>query len=177
MTAADIMRGAGEFVHIDHAVSEAIVHMADNDRNVFVVDGDELVGVITDTDIAEKCEAKSLNPNDIHAGEIMTPCIPYCRLHDDVTAVVRTMKDLDASLLAVLDDQDEMVGEVILRDVERCADTDALSRDEVRWLRKRLRKTKALRGEATEGRSFPRTSGGPRRYAVRPKLRFKAPRR
>ena len=81
-----------------------------------VVDGERLVGVVTDRDIAVRAIAQGLGP-DTEVGRIMT-LDPVCVGPDsDVEEAAGIMQEEQIRRLFVTDDDDRLVGVVALADV------------------------------------------------------------
>ncbi|MEX2451076.1 MAG: CBS domain-containing protein [Rhodospirillales bacterium] len=168
-----ILRDVHDIVHIDHAVSEATVRMEGGNRHVYVVDGDELVGIITKRDIRKRREEKGVDPHEITISETMTPRIAYCRMNDPVKRAINLMKENDTNQLAVLNDANELIGEVFLTDIVERVDIQDLDSKTLHWVKDELKRTKPQGGATTSSRSLPPSKGRPPAYAIRPKLRPK----
>jgi CBS domain-containing protein len=79
MQVKDIMTEAVEVVAPGMALAEAAERMRALDIGMMPVqDGDEVVGVITDRDMAMRAIARGLDPNTATVGEVMTPEIVFC---------------------------------------------------------------------------------------------------
>jgi CBS domain-containing protein len=85
--------------------------------SVIIVHDDRLVGMITDRDIAIRCVAKSHDPSDTIAEQVMTPEILYCFDTDLADDVTRNMGENKVRRLPVLDKDKRLVGIVSLGDL------------------------------------------------------------
>ena len=89
-----------------------------------VAEGDRLVGMITDRDIAVRGVAKGHGP-DTPVRHLMTNDVISARLEDDVDDVASKMSEAQVRRLPVLDDQDRLCGIVSLGDLAREADQES----------------------------------------------------
>ena len=81
-----------------------------------VSEGDRLVGVITDRDIAIRAVAKHLSP-DTPVGEVMSKEVLYCYEDEDIDQVARNMGDQQVRRLPVLNRDKRLVGILSLGDI------------------------------------------------------------
>ena len=89
-----------------------VVPVIDHDRN--------LVGMITDRDIAIAATTRSAAPADIPVRDVMSRGQLYsCRPDDDVRAALRTMGERRVRRLPVTDRENHLVGIVSLNDLVR----------------------------------------------------------
>jgi CBS domain-containing protein len=86
-----------------------------------VKDGDRLVGMITDRDIAVRGVAQGRGP-DTPVRELMSDGLICARLDDDVEDVAVKMGDAQVRRLPVIDDSENLVGIVSLGDLSRETD-------------------------------------------------------
>lgn len=86
-----------------------------------VADGDRLVGMITDRDIALRCVAEG-ETGDMKVGDAMTAEVLYCYEDQDLANVARNMGDMQIRRLPVLTRDKRLVGIISLGDI---AITDA----------------------------------------------------
>ena len=102
--------------------------MAELDTGVLPVgEGDQLVGMLTDRDIAVRAVAQGKGP-DARVRDAMTPDVKYCFEDEDLDAVVRSMGEQKVRRLPVMGRDKRLVGIVSLGDVAVYADakqTDA----------------------------------------------------
>jgi CBS domain-containing protein len=101
----------------DHTIAEAASIMAKNDFGVLPVgDGDRLVGMITDRDIALRAIADGHGP-DTPVHKIMTHDIKYCFDDQDTAHVARNMGDQQIRRLPVVNRSKQLVGILSLGDI------------------------------------------------------------
>jgi CBS domain-containing protein len=81
-----------------------------------VTDGDRLVGMITDRDIATRGVALGLGP-DALVGNVMTEDVKYCFEDQDIEEVTRNMGEIQVRRLPVLDRGKRLVGIIALGDI------------------------------------------------------------
>ena len=105
MRAADIMVPAHELVHPDQPLAEAAARMRDAGLELLpVVDGDELVGVITAAEAADR-------PGDgasVH--DVMSTDIVFCYDRDDLPTTLKIVEESGHPRLLVLNAEWELVG-------------------------------------------------------------------
>jgi CBS domain-containing protein len=92
-----------------------------------VVEGERLVGVVTDRDITVRATAEGLDPETVQVREVMTPEVVACRDSDDVSDAARTMQLAQLRRLVVVDDHGRLVGIVSLGDIALQAGDDKLT--------------------------------------------------
>lgn len=101
----------------DQSIAEAAQIMAEIDAGSLPVgEGDRLVGMITDRDIAIRGVAKHCEP-DTKVREVMTPDVKYCFEDEDLAHVAKNMGNVQVRRLPVLNRQKRLVGIVSLGDV------------------------------------------------------------
>jgi CBS domain-containing protein len=89
-----------------------------------VGDGDRLIGMVTDRDIAIRAVAKGLD-GDTPVRDVMTQEIRYCFDDQDVDDVARNMAELQVRRLPVINRDKRLVGFVSLADFAHGADNGA----------------------------------------------------
>jgi CBS domain-containing protein len=84
-------------------------------------DGDkELVGVITDRDIAVRCVADGIEPSKCLVSEVMSgDSLATCNESDDIDDVVQAMQNEKVRRIPIVDDRKRLVGIVSQADVLR----------------------------------------------------------
>ncbi len=98
-------------------IAEAAKTMAYLDAGVLPVrDGDRLVGMITDRDIAVRAVAQGKGP-DARVAEVMSAEVLYCFEDQEIDDVLRNMADVQVRRLPVLDKAKRLVGIVSLGDM------------------------------------------------------------
>ena len=107
MHAADIMAPAHEIVHPDHPLTEALARVrAEGSGMLPVVDGDELVGVVT----AEDASRPGLESGKASTRDVMSTEIVFCYDHDDLQTVQKIIEKGGHPRLLVLNEEWELVG-------------------------------------------------------------------
>jgi CBS domain-containing protein len=81
-----------------------------------VADG-QLVGVITDRDIAVRATAKGFDPRTTEVDMVMTRQVVACREDDDVRTAARLMQEAQVRRLPVVDHSGDLAGIVSLADL------------------------------------------------------------
>ena len=105
----------------DDAIRDAAGAMAQADTGVLpVAEGDRLVGMVTDRDIAVRAVAEGRGPGT-PVREVMTPEVKYCFDHEDLELVARLMGDQQVRRLPVVDQDKRLVGILALGDVAASA--------------------------------------------------------
>ena len=126
-TIRDLMTSNVETVGPDHTAKDAAVLMQSADTgSIPVCDGDKVIGMITDRDIAVRGVAAGKGP-DCSVRDLMTGDVVCARDSDDAAAVARQMSEAQVRRLPVLDADDKLVGMVSLGDLSREADQAAAS--------------------------------------------------
>lgn len=82
-----------------------------------VVDGDRLVGMITDRDITVRSVAIGQDPGTTRVADVMSTDVRTCTADQDVEDVLDTMGDVQIRRIPVLDAQLKVIGIVSLGDV------------------------------------------------------------
>lgn len=115
----DLMTSSIETVRPDQTAREAAGFMLSADTgSIPVCDGDRIVGMITDRDIAVRGVAAGKGP-ECQVSELMSRDIVCARTDDDIQSVAEMMADAQVRRLPVLDDDDRLVGMVSLGDLAR----------------------------------------------------------
>jgi CBS domain-containing protein len=91
-----------------------------------VTDGNRLVGMITDRDIAVRGVAKGYGP-DTQVRDLMSADVICVREDDDVDDVASKMSQAQVRRLPVIDDRQQLCGIVSLGDLSRETDGDSAS--------------------------------------------------
>jgi CBS domain-containing protein len=124
MKVSEVMTREVQTVGADQPVREAASFMLSADAgSIPVTDGDRLIGMITDRDIAVRGVAKGYGP-DTPVRELMTNDIICARDDDDVDDIASKMSEAQVRRLPVIDDSHRLCGIVSLGDLSRDADED-----------------------------------------------------
>ena len=127
MKICDVMTRNVETVSPDQTVQEAAGFMLSADTgSIPVTDGDKLVGMITDRDIAVRGIAKGYGP-DTPVRDLMTGDIVAVRETDNVSDVAAKMSEAQVRRMPVIDSNAKLCGIVSLGDLSREADGDSAS--------------------------------------------------
>jgi CBS domain-containing protein len=127
MKVSEVMTRDVQTVRPDQPVQQAASFMLSADAgSIPVTDGDRLIGMITDRDIAVRGVAKGHGP-DTPVRELMTDDIICVRDNDDVDDVASKMSEAQVRRLPVIDDNQRLCGIVSLGDLSRDADEDCAS--------------------------------------------------
>jgi CBS domain-containing protein len=126
MKIAECMTRDIEIVNPEQPIQEAARFMLRADSGVMPVsEGDRLVGMVTDRDIAVRAVAEGLGP-DTPVREIMSGDVLFCFDDDEVEAVALKMSDAQVRRMPVLSREDEtLVGIVSLGDISRSEQGEA----------------------------------------------------
>ena len=119
MKVRDVMTRDVHTVRPDQRVQEAASFMLSADAgSIPVTEGERLIGMITDRDIAVRGVAKGHGP-DTPVRELMTNDMVCAREDDDVEQAASRMSEAQVRRLPVIDDQDRLCGIVSLGDLSR----------------------------------------------------------
>jgi CBS domain-containing protein len=101
----------------DQTIQDAAKMMSDVDAGVLPVgENDQLVGMITDRDIAVRGIARGKGP-DTPVREVMTADVKYCFDDEDTDQVARNMADQQVRRLPVVNRDKRLVGILSLGDL------------------------------------------------------------
>ena len=119
MKISEVMTTEVETISSEQTAREAAAFMLRADAgSIPVCDGDRVVGMITDRDIAVRGVAEGRGP-DTPVSELMSDGIICAHEDDDIHAVAKRMSDEQVRRLPVLDSDDRLVGIVSLGDLSR----------------------------------------------------------
>ena len=127
MKVSQVMTTDVATVRPDQTAREAASFMLSSDAgSIPVTDGDKLIGMITDRDIAVRGVAQGHGP-DTPVGDLMSDGLICARDDDDVEEVAMRMADAQVRRLPVIDREDRLCGIVSLGDLSREATDTAAS--------------------------------------------------
>ena len=127
MKVSEVMTRDVQTVSPDQPVQEAASFMLTADAgSIPVTDGDRLIGMITDRDIAVRGIAKGYGP-DTPVRELMTDDLVIVRIDDNVEDVASKMSEAQVRRLPVIDQDDRLCGIVSLGDLARETDSESAS--------------------------------------------------
>ena len=119
MKISEVMTTDVETIGADQTAREAASFMLRADAgSIPVCEGDKVVGMITDRDIAVRGVAEGRGP-DTPVSELMSDGIICARDDEDVDTVARRMSEEQIRRLPVLDADDKLCGIVSLGDLAR----------------------------------------------------------
>ncbi len=122
MKVREVMTREVQTVSPDGTVQEAASFMLSADAgSIPVTDGERLIGMITDRDIAVRGVAKGHGPETL-VRDVMTNDVICARADDDVEDVATKMSDAQVRRLPVLDENERLCGIVSLGDLSRETD-------------------------------------------------------
>ena len=122
MKVSEVMTRDVQTVRADQPVQEAASFMLSSDAgSIPVMDGERLIGMITDRDIAVRGVAKGHGP-DTPVGDLMTGDLVVVRFDDDIEDVATRMSDAQVRRLPVIDQDEKLCGIVSLGDLSRETD-------------------------------------------------------
>ena len=117
MKVSEVMTRDVQLIEPTQSIREAARLMAEMDAGIMPVrEGDRLVGMITDRDIAVRAVAEGKGP-DTPIREVMTDDVKYCYEDDDTGDVARNMADIQVRRLPVLTREKRLVGIISLGDM------------------------------------------------------------
>jgi CBS domain-containing protein len=119
MRISDVMTREVATVNADQSAQEAASFMLQGDAgSIPVTDGERLIGMITDRDIAVRGVAHGRGP-DTPVRELMTSGLICARVDDSVEDVAKKMAEAQVRRLPVIDESENLVGIVSLGDLSR----------------------------------------------------------
>jgi len=127
MKVSDVMTREVQTISPDQTAKEAASFMLSTDAgSIPVTDGERLVGMITDRDIAVRGVAKGNGP-DTPVSELMTKNCITAREDDDVSTIASKMSEAQVRRLPVVDGDEKLCGIVSLGDLSRDGDDQSAS--------------------------------------------------
>ena len=123
MKVSDCMTRDVQMTSPEETLRDAAQAMVRLDAGVLPVsEGDRLVGMITDRDIAVRGVAEGRGP-DTKVAEVMSREVMYCYEDEDSAAVLRNMGDIQVRRLPVLNRDKRLIGIVSLADLVAAGQT------------------------------------------------------
>jgi CBS domain-containing protein len=133
MLVAHLMTRNVEVISQDASLKEAAEKMRELDIGVLpVLDGDQLVGIVTDRDITVRATAEGRDPSGTRVREAMTSQVAYCFDSEETQDAVEIMKQEQVRRLVVLDHDQNIVGMVSIADLALDSSNDRLIGEVVR---------------------------------------------
>lgn len=117
MLVRDCMTKSVELIKPDVTIQEAARKMKDGDFGVLPIeDGDRLIGMVTDRDIALRAVAEGL-AGSTPVSQIMSKSVLYCYDDQSIEEVAKNMGDNQVRRLPVMNRNKRLVGILSLADV------------------------------------------------------------
>jgi CBS domain-containing protein len=119
MLCKDVIRRPVEFVLEHDTVEVAARRMAEANVGFLPVcdESREVVGVVTDRDLALRVCAEGLKPSKTHVEDIMTRTVVWCGAGDEIKIAQQLMVEHHRSRVVVLDGQGKLAGVISLSDI------------------------------------------------------------
>jgi CBS domain-containing protein len=125
MRASEVMMTDVHLAHPGQSIGEAARMMAEIDAGILPVgDGDRLVGMITDRDIAVRAVALNKDARTL-VSDVMSREVKYCFDDEDIEDVAQNMGEIQVRRLPVLNRQKRLVGILSLADIAHQGDSDS----------------------------------------------------
>ena len=119
MKISEVMTTEVETINADQTAREAASFMLRADAgSIPVCDGDRVIGMITDRDIAVRGVAEGRGP-DTPVSELMSDGIICAHEDEDISKVAQRMSEEQVRRIPVLDSDEKLVGIVSLGDLTR----------------------------------------------------------
>jgi CBS domain-containing protein len=117
---ADVMSTNVRMASPDDTVQQAARLMREEDTGVLPVgEGDRLIGMVTDRDVALRVAAEGKNPAQTKVREVMTPEVRYVFEDEDLGHVAENMAEQQLRRMPVVSRNKRLVGILSLSDISR----------------------------------------------------------
>jgi CBS domain-containing protein len=117
---SDVMSTDVRVIEPQQSLRAAAQMMLDLDVGALpVCDGERLLGMLTDRDIAVRGVASGYAPDSGCVSDVMSPNAEFCTVDQDTEEVLRLMGDKQVRRLPVVDGDKKLVGIVSLGDLAR----------------------------------------------------------
>ena len=114
----DVMTANPDCVSEKDSIRDVARIMKDSDTGVVpVVDGKKIIGLITDRDIVVRGLAEGKNLENVRVNELMTKSVRSVREDAPVSEALELMNNAEIRRVAVVNNNDELVGIVSLGDI------------------------------------------------------------
>jgi CBS domain-containing protein len=121
----DVMTVNPECVSDNDSLRDVARIMKDQDTGVVpVVDGKKIIGLITDRDIVVRGLAEGKNLENVRVNELMTKSVRSVREDATVSEALEMMSRAEIRRVAVVNNNDELVGIVSIGDISTNTDQD-----------------------------------------------------
>jgi CBS domain-containing protein len=119
----DVMTSDPCTIDADKSVAYAAKMMRDEDVGLApIVEGDKLIGMLTDRDIAIRVVAEGRNPEQVTVREVASQQVVTIDPQQDLSEALRIMAKHQVRRLPVVEDDGRLVGVVAQADVARKGD-------------------------------------------------------
>lgn len=126
---SDVMTNGVRTLGPNEPLRRAAELMAElNVGSVLVADGERLVGLVTDRDIAIRAVARGMDTAATPIGQVMTVAPKYCFDTDPIEHASALMQQLQVRRLPVIDSDNKLIGIVTLGDIAVRGGRDNASR-------------------------------------------------
>lgn len=115
---AEVMTIDVQVVNPDESILRAAQMMKELDVGALpVCDGERLIGMVTDRDIAIRGVADGLEPEETTVADVMTDEITWCTDEQEVEEAMQLMSDRQIRRLPIVDANKRLVGIVSIADL------------------------------------------------------------
>jgi CBS domain-containing protein len=119
----DVMTSDPCTINVGKSVAYAAEMMRDEDVGLApIVEGDKLIGMLTDRDIAIRIVAEGRSPDQVTVGEVASTQVVTIDPQQDLDEALRIMAKHQVRRLPVLEEDGRLVGVVAQADVAREGD-------------------------------------------------------
>lgn len=104
----------------ESTVYEAVKSMVSNNiGSILVTEGDELKGIVTERDVLTRVIAEDKDPTLTKLDEVMSKPVTHIEENEDLVEASELMKKKNIRRLAVLDEDEKLVGIITSNDIAR----------------------------------------------------------
>ena len=125
MKVSQLMTKNVSVADLETTLEEIATMMRDEDAGAIpVLDGEKLVGIVTDRDIVLRCIAEGRDPVGTTSEEILSGDLTTIRPNDDIDSAAHLMAQRQVRRLPVVDESGQLVGMLSLGDIAVKEDGD-----------------------------------------------------
>jgi CBS domain-containing protein len=125
----DVMTSNPRTIDADQTVAYAAKMMREEDVGLApIVEGDKLVGMLTDRDITTRVVAEGKNPDQVKVRDVASKQLVTIDPQQDLDEALRMMAKHQVRRLPVVEEDGRLVGVVAQADIAREGDDDATGR-------------------------------------------------
>lgn len=126
MKVSQLMTKNVSVADLETTLEEIATMMRDEDAGAIpVLDGEKLVGIVTDRDIVLRCIAEGRDPVGTTSEEILSPDLTTIRPNDEIESAAQLMAQRQVRRLPVVDQSGRLVGMLSLGDIAVKEDGEA----------------------------------------------------